>query len=182
MDRPRIGISRCLLGDEVRYDGGHKRDALLADLVGPQVEWVPVCPEVEIGMGTPREPIHLVAASSSMRPGKHRVRLVGVTSGHDWTRAMHEWSLSRLRALAAANLSGYILKEDSPSCGLRGVRVHARTHLGGTGRGLFAQALVEAMPDLPVEEDGRLHDPQLRESFLDRVFAYHRELCRRNHG
>jgi uncharacterized protein YbbK (DUF523 family) len=96
-DRPRIGISRCLLGDEVRYDGGHKRDPFLVETFGRFVEWVPVCPEVEMGMGTPREPIHLVASRDGVPSGEHRVRLLGVRSAHDWTRDMDRWRRMRVR-------------------------------------------------------------------------------------
>jgi uncharacterized protein YbbK (DUF523 family) len=179
-DRPRVGISRCLLGDEVRYDGGHKRDAALLDALGPYVEWLPVCPEVEVGMETPREPIHLVAAPDGVPSGAHRVRLVGVNSGRDWTAAMDTWRRERLRELASARLSGYILKQDSPSCGTRAVRVESSGGTTRTGRGLFAQALLEAMPGLPIEEEGRLHDARVCERFLERVVAHHRELCLRN--
>lgn len=168
-----MGISRCLLGDEVRHDGGHKRDAVLLDALGPYVEWVPVCPEVEMGMDTPREPIHLVSAPDGVTSGPHRVRLVGVSSGRDWTAAMDTWRRERLRQLAEARLAGYVLKQDSPSCGMEGVRVDATR----AGRGLFAQALLEAMPDLPVEEEGRLHDRSERERFLERVMACHRDRC-----
>jgi uncharacterized protein YbbK (DUF523 family) len=182
VDRPRVGISRCLLGDEVRYDGGHKRDALLIETLGRSVEWVPVCPEAEVGMGTPREPIHLVAAGDGVPSGTHRVRLVGVTTGHDWTQAMDRWQRERLRALAGESLSGYILKAESPSCGREQVRVQTSDGVQHTGRGLFAQALLDAMPDLPVEEDARLRDPEALERFLGRVFTYHRESCLRNHA
>jgi len=167
---PRIGISRCLLGDEVRYDGGHKRDPFLVSTVGRFVEWVPVCPEVEVGMGTPREPIHLVASNDGGPP----VRLVGVKSREDWTTRMTTFAASRVRELKSANLAGYVLKHDSPSCGLDRVRVAGGERITHTGRGLFAEALVGVLPDLPVEEEGRLHDPALRENFVERVFAYQR--------
>jgi uncharacterized protein YbgA (DUF1722 family)/uncharacterized protein YbbK (DUF523 family) len=167
---PRIGISRCLLGDEVRYDGGHKRDPFLVSTFGRFVEWVPVCPEVEVGMGTPREAIQLVAGTN----GAQRVRLVGVKSGEDWTARMTAFAASRMRELKSANLAGYILKKDSPSCGLDHVRVHHAAQVTRSGRGLFADALVNTLPDLPVEEDGRLNDPAARENFVERVFAYQR--------
>jgi uncharacterized protein YbbK (DUF523 family) len=184
-----VGISRCLLGDEVRYDAGHKRDAVLLETLGPHVEWVSVCPEVEMGMDTPREAIHLVSAADGVASGSHRVRLVGVTSGRDWTGAMDTWRRARVRELAEAQLSGYVLKQDSPSCGMDRVRVDAAAVAGAsapehggasrTGRGLFAQALLDAMPDLPIEEEGRLHDGGVREHFFARVLAHHRELCLR---
>lgn len=172
--RPRIGISRCLLGDEVRFDGGHKHDSFLADVLGRAVEWVPVCPEVEVGMGIPREAIHLVTDASGVPSGSQRVRLLGVKSGKDWTADMSRYSRDKVRALAAANLSGYVLKKDSPSCGMERVRVHQRGMRTRNGRGLFAEALLVAMPNLPVEEEGRLNDPALRENFIERVFAYQR--------
>lgn len=173
---PRVGISRCLLGDEVRYDGGHKRSPLVMALFGPDVEWVPICPEVEAGMGTPREAIHLVAEPGGVASGSEHVRLVGVRSGVDWTRDMHSWTAERVRSLPALELSGYVLKKDSPSCGMERVRVH---HGRGatatrTGRGLFAQQLLERFPNLPVEEEGRLEDQRLRENFVERVAAYQR--------
>ena len=163
----RIGISACLLGDTVRYDGGHKRDAFLADTLAPFVEWIPVCPEVECGLGTPREPIRLV--------GDSQVRLVTVNTGIDITDRMTDYAQRRLTLLATEDLSGYVLKKDSPSCGLYRVKmygVHGR--MVGSGRGVFAAALVERFPNLPVEEEGRLSDPRLRENFIERVFAYAR--------
>jgi uncharacterized protein YbbK (DUF523 family) len=173
---PRIGISRCLLGDEVRYDGGHKRDSLILGLFGSHVEWVPVCPEVEIGMGTPREPIQLVASRDGVPSGDERVRLVGVQSREDWTARMGAWAAERVRELARLKLSGYILKKDSPSCGMDAVPVRHADGVTRTGRGLFAQALVDALPDLPVEDEARLQDAAICERFIERVFAYHRKL------
>ena len=173
-NRPRIGISQCLLGAEVRYDGGHKRDPFLVETFGRFVEWVPVCPEVEIGMGTPREPIHLVASPDGVPSGDHRVRLLGVRSQHDWTRDMDQWRRMRVRELVRENLTGYVLKKDSPSCGLERVRVQRNGAVSRTGRGLFAQALLDAFPNLPIEDEGRLHDPRLRDNFVERVFAYQR--------
>jgi uncharacterized protein YbgA (DUF1722 family)/uncharacterized protein YbbK (DUF523 family) len=171
---PRLGISRCLLGDEVRYDGGHKRDAFLVSTFGRFVEWVSVCPEVEAGMGTPREAIQLVAAGDGVAANGLRVRLVGVHSRTDWTSEMTAFSRSRLAALESMHLCGYVLKKDSPSCGLERVRVRNGDAVSRTGRGLFAEALVARWPNLPMEEEGRLHDPVLRENFVERIFAYQR--------
>jgi uncharacterized protein YbgA (DUF1722 family)/uncharacterized protein YbbK (DUF523 family) len=171
---PRIGISRCLLGDEVRYDGGHKCDPFLVSTFGRFVEWVPVCPEIEVGMGTPREPIQLVVSQDGVPSGGQPVRLVGVKSRTDWTTRMTTFAASRLRELKDADLAGYVLKKDSPSCGLERVRVHDDGHVTRTGRGLFAEALIQKLPNLPVEEEGRLNDPALRENFVERVFAYQR--------
>ena len=170
--RPRVGISRCLLGDEVRYDGGHKRDPLLITTLGAVVEWVPVCPEVEAGMGTPREAIDLVESDNGVPAGQARVRLLGVGSRTDWTEAMTTWSAARAQTLA--DLDGYVLKSESPSCGLQGVRVHGTGGVERVGRGLFAEALVQLLPDLPVEEETRLRDAAVRSDFIQRVLAHQR--------
>ena len=162
-------MSSCLLGSEVRYDGQHKRSAFLVDVLGAFVEWVPVCPEVELGLGVPREPIRLVGSSSAPR-------LVAERSGTDHTEAMQRFARTRVRELERLDLAGYVTKKASPSCGLERVRVHGAK--GGPPRrdgvGLFARALREAMPLLPIEEEGRLEDPALRESFIESIFAYAR--------
>ncbi|MCY4599925.1 MAG: DUF523 and DUF1722 domain-containing protein [Acidobacteria bacterium] len=165
----RIGISSCLLGEEVRYDGGHKRDRFLVQTLGPLVEWVSVCPEAELGLGTPREPIRLVH-DAGVTDG---VRLVTVKTGIDLTQRMRRFARRRARALAGENLSGYILKKDSPSCGMERVAVWRRDDARErAGRGLFAAELRRQFRNLPIEEEGRLHDPQLRENFVVRVFVY----------
>lgn len=156
MIRPRVGISRCLAGDQVRYDGTHKRDSGLLAVFGPLVEWVPVCPEVEVGMGTPREPIELVPSDSGVPSGSRIVRLIGVGSRRDWTVAMHAWARQRADALRTLKLAGFVLKARSPSCG----------PVVGDMRGLFAQALLDAMPDLPIADEDELQDPQSRDAFL----------------
>jgi|SRR5262245_35031395 len=166
--RPRLGISACLLGQQVRYDGGHKLDPFLSATLGRFVEWVPVCPEVEVGMGVPRETVHLVGAPDDPR-------IVAEHSGKDWTVAMKRFALVRLRQLAELKLSGYVFKKNSPSCGMERVRVHNSKNMAARrGRGLFAAALMDRFPLLPVEEEGRLNDLTLRENFVERVFAYHR--------
>ena len=169
LTRPiRIGISACLLGQQVRFDGGHKRDAFLTDTFGRFVEWLPVCPEVECGLGTPREAMRLVRSEQGLR-------LVTTKSGQDLTAPMERVARSRVKALASEELSGYILKKDSPSCGLERVKVYDHHGVPARdGRGLFAAALTAAYPDLPVEEEGRLYDPGLRDNFVERVFAYWR--------
>ena len=157
--RIRLGISACLLGDEVRYDGGHKRDAFLTTVLGPLVEWVKVCPEVEVGMGTPRESIRLVDDHG-------RIRLLTVKTGVDHTASMTAYATKRVNALDAEDLCGYVLKKDSPSCGMTRVKVYRGAGPGTrTGVGLYAQALLARFPHLPVEEEGRLLDPRLRENF-----------------
>ena len=167
----RIGISSCLLGDEVRFDGGHKRDAPLLEAFAPHVEWVRVCPEVEIGMGVPREPVRLVQSGGDLR-------MIAVHTGTDHTEAMREFAARRVQALAAMDLRGYVLKSDSPSCGLHGVKVfdvnEGDAEPVRRGTGLFAAALTSAFPDLPIAEERQLADPASRANFLDRVVAYDR--------
>lgn len=164
----RIGISACLLGERVRYDGGHKRDVYLVETFGRFVEWVPVCPEVEMGLSTPRETLRLV------RIGEN-VRMVMPKTGADHTDAMRTFASRRVSALGKEDLCGYILKKDSPSCGMERVRVFdAHGVPAKSGRGLFAETLLGHFPNLPVEEEGRLSDPRLRENFIERVFAYRR--------
>jgi uncharacterized protein YbgA (DUF1722 family)/uncharacterized protein YbbK (DUF523 family) len=164
----RIGVSACLLGHRVRYDGGHKRDNFVADTFGAHVEWVSVCPEVGIGLGTPRESIRLQGSVDAPR-------LVAPKSGRDLTAEMQAFAATETERLATANLSGYILKSRSPTCGAFRVKVYAETgSISTAGRGLFAEALIKHMPLLPVEEEGRLNDLPLRENFIERVFAYHR--------
>jgi uncharacterized protein YbgA (DUF1722 family)/uncharacterized protein YbbK (DUF523 family) len=163
----RIGISSCLLGCKVRFDGGHKKDDFLVNTFGSWVRWAPVCPEVEVGMGTPRESIRLVRDGDA-------VRLVAPESGRDWTEPMQAYSLRRVEELADGDLSGYVLKKDSPSCGMERVNVYGDGMPVKSGRGAFAEALLARFPDLPVEEEGRLCDPRLRDNFVERVFAYHR--------
>lgn len=125
-------------------------------------------------MGVPREAIQLVARPDGVAAGTERVRLLGVKSRADWTERMRDYTRRRLDALAALNLCGYVLKRDSPTCGMERVRVYHEPGATRTGRGLFAESLLHAFPNLPVEEEGRLHDPRLRENFVERVFAYQR--------
>lgn len=168
LQRPiRLGISSCLLGEAVRFDGGHKRDSFLTETFAKFVEWVPVCPEVECGFGTPREPLRLVRLGGG-------VRLLTVRTGRDVTAQLDEYATRRAAELASEDLCGYVLKKDSPSCGLERVKVYEGSVPARTGRGLFAAALRERFPELPVEEEGRLSDPRLRENFVERVFAYRR--------
>lgn len=168
-DRPGLGISACLLGDQVRFDGGHKRDAFLTDILSPHVRWVRVCPEVEVGMGTPRETLRLE------RRGRGAIRMVTTRTHIDHTGAMSAWARKRLTELERENLCGYVLKKDSPSCGMERVKIFDASGVPQrTGRGIFAEALLQRFPNLPVEEEGRLSDPRLRENFIERVFAYHR--------
>ncbi|MEF2230287.1 MAG: DUF523 and DUF1722 domain-containing protein [Pseudodesulfovibrio sp.] len=164
----RLGIARCLLGDEVRYDGTHKLDRYLRDILGAFVEFVPVCPEVECGMPVPREAMRL--AGDPDRPA-----FVGRRSGADWTLRLADWSRERIAALAHRGLCGYVFQYGSPACGLSRVKVYAG---GGpprlTGVGAWARMVMDAFPLLPCEDDGRLRNPAIRENFVTRVFTLHR--------
>lgn len=179
-DRPRIGISSCLLGQPVRFDTGHKRDPFLVETFGQHVEWLPVCPEVEAGFGTPRESMRLVLTEPQVRERGERfdsakIRLILNKQGTDVTATLATYAKKKVEKLADANLSGFVLKKDSPSCGMERVKVYTPQGPGERGgRGLFAEALMARLPNLPVEEEGRLGDPRLRENFVERVFAYRR--------
>lgn len=164
----RIGISACLLGERVRFDGGHKEDRYLTRTLASYVQWVSICPEVEIGMPTPREAIRLDRTED-------QIRLIGGKSGHDYTEQMQKWARKRLDELQREGLSGYILKRSSPSCGMERVRVYSENGIPArNGVGVFADLLMNANPLLPVEEEGRLNDPILLENFIERIFAYQR--------
>ena len=162
-----VGVSACLLGQKVRYDGGHKHDSYITGTLGRFFRLVPVCPEVECGMPIPREAMRLVG-------NPENPRLMTVRSGVDKTGQMLEFSEKKVRQLEAEELSGFIFKKNSPSSGLYRVKVYQNGQQPArTGSGLFAAAVVRHFPLLPVEEEGRLNDPQLRENFLERVFAFH---------
>jgi len=163
-DRPRIGVSACLLGERVRYDGRDKRDAWLVDVLGPRVEWVPVCPEVEAGLGTPRPAMNLGRDAT----GRNMLIIDGVRD--DLTETMTDYSGRRVGELASAGLDGYVLKAGSPSCGLDVPLDSQRER----GMGLFATALTSRLGGLPVTDEHELADPEARESFVDRVFAHYR--------
>ncbi len=164
----RVGVSSCLLGQKVRYDRGHKRDRFLSDELGPFVDWVPVCPEVESGLGLPRPTMHLAKNGDS-------VVLIETKSGLDHTRTMKAFARRRVRELRELNLSGYVLKKDSPSCGMTRVKVRNEKGMPDrNGVGVFAAILLQALPNLPIEEEGRLHDARLRENFIERIFAFQR--------
>jgi uncharacterized protein YbgA (DUF1722 family)/uncharacterized protein YbbK (DUF523 family) len=170
---PRIGVSACILGQQVRYDGGHKLNSFIRDTLGTFVEFVAVCPEVEVGMGVPRATLRLVQPGRAGTP----TRLIAPATGTDYSEAMRTFARRRCTELAQLDLCGFILKKDSPSCGMERVRVYPQSDGGvpvRTGRGLFAETLMQDISLLPVEEDGRLNDPYLRENFIVRVFAYRR--------
>jgi len=167
-DKPRLGISTCLLGERVRYDGGHKRDRFLTDTFGKFVEWVPVCPEVECGLPTPRESMHLEGDPEDPH-------LVTSRTGIDHTKRMKTWAAKRVVELEKEDLSGYIFKANSPSSGMERVKVFDEKGMPHkVGVGMFARAFMDHFPLLPVEEEGRLHDPLLRETFIESVFCLKR--------
>lgn len=173
-------MSACLIGEPVRYDGTHERDEFLVDILGRRVCWVPVCPEMDAGLGTPRDPMRLTLVGSPVGPRGGRfnssdLALVIIRTGIDVTNQLLHSARQRVEWLAEQRLCGYVLKKDSPSCGIEHVNVYTPDGAAEPGgRGLFAEMLMQRMPDLPVEEEGRLADLRLREDFIERVFAYQR--------
>ena len=160
-----IGISACLLGENVRWNGGHSLNRFVAHTLGQFVRFVPVCPEVECGLGTPRETLRLVGTVEAPR-------LVTSRSGIDHTERMQTWAQKRLDQLAEEDLCGFIFKKDSPSSGLMRVKVYNdKGQPVKNGVGMFARAFTERFPRIPVEEEGRLNDPKLRENFIEQIFA-----------
>jgi len=168
MEKIKLGISACLLGENVRYDGGHKLDRFLTDTLGQYVEYVPVCPEVECGLPIPREALRLVGNPDSPR-------LVTTHTKQDLTDQMTQWARKRVIELEKEGLFGFIFKSDSPSSGMERVKVYNDQGLPAKkGIGMFARIFMEHFPLLPVEEEGRLHDPILRENFIERIFTLKR--------
>lgn len=164
-ERLKIGISQCLLGERVRYDGGHKADLYVLELLRPHFELVPVCPEVEAGMGVPREPVELVSENGGLK-------MVGVSSGSDRTEAMNEFAIKRVEELAGARLCGYVFKSGSPSCGLKVEAEGAESSV----KGLFAEAVTKAIPGLPVIEEEEAASEEARQGWVERVFAFSRQM------
>jgi uncharacterized protein YbgA (DUF1722 family)/uncharacterized protein YbbK (DUF523 family) len=166
--RIKLGISACLLGQEVRYDGGHKLDRFITGTLGKYVDFVPVCPEVECGLSIPREAMRLVGDPANPR-------LVTVRTGIDHTGRMLAWAKRRVAELEQEELSGFIFKSDSPSSGMERVKVYSEAGMPvKNGVGMFARVFMEHFPLLPVEEEGRLHDPKLRENFIEAIFTLKR--------
>ncbi len=164
----RLGISSCLVGEEVRYDGGHKLDRFITETLGQYVEFLAVCPEVECGLGVPREAMRLVGDPASPR-------LLAIRTKLDHTNRMVKWARGRVRELEAERLCGFIFKGGSPSCGMEGVPVNTQEGMrSGRGVGIFARIFMEHFPFILVEDDERLHDPKLRENFMERIFTLKR--------
>jgi len=167
-EKIKLGISTCLLGEKVRYDGGHKLDSFLKDTLGQWVEYVPVCPEVECGLPIPREAMRLEGDPDDPR-------LVTSKTGIDYTEKMKAWAAGRLRELEKESLCGYIFKSKSPSSGMGRIKVYGGKGVPvKKGVGIWARMFMDHFPLLPVEDDGRLHDPALRENFIERVFVFKR--------
>ncbi|MEJ5301075.1 MAG: DUF523 and DUF1722 domain-containing protein [Thermodesulforhabdaceae bacterium] len=165
MDSIKIGVSACLLGQEVRYNGGHAHDRYITGTLGKYMEFVPVCPEVEAGFGVPREAMRLVGDPQNPR-------LVTVNTGKDVTEQLLNWAKSRVRELERENLCGFIFKSNSPSSGMERVKVYSDKGMPARkGVGLFARVFMDHFPRIPVEEDGRLQDHEIRENFIERLFT-----------
>lgn len=164
--RPRVGVSSCLLGEAVRYDGGHKRSDAIADELALRCDWIPVCPELEIGLGVPRDPLHLAGDVDGPT-------MLVTRTGEDLTARMHRFAAVRIDALLAERIAGYVLKSRSPSCGLGTVPIGSRNDPDAPRvNGLFAAALRERAPLLPLAEEIDLTDATQRESFTRKVIAY----------
>jgi uncharacterized protein YbgA (DUF1722 family)/uncharacterized protein YbbK (DUF523 family) len=168
MEKIKLGISTCLLGENVRYDGGHKLDRFLTETLGQYVNYVPVCPEVECGLPIPRESMHLEGDPDSPR-------LVTSRTKEDMTDRMVRWAKKRVVDLERVDLCGFIFKSNSPSSGMERVRVYDRKGVPAKkGVGIFARIFMDFFPLLPVEDEGRLNDPDIRENFIERIFALKR--------
>jgi uncharacterized protein YbgA (DUF1722 family)/uncharacterized protein YbbK (DUF523 family) len=164
----RLGISTCLLGENVRYDGGHKWDRFLTDTLGQYLEYVPVCPEVECGLPIPRESMRLEGDPNSPR-------LVTTRTHKDHTAQMIKWAKKRVKQLEREDLCGFIFKSNSPSSGMERVKVYNKKGMPEKkGVGMFARIFMDHFPLVPAEEEGRLHDPILRENFIERIFTLKR--------
>lgn len=168
MKKIKLGISSCLAGEKVRYDGGHRWDRFLTDTLGRDLEFVQVCPEAECGLGVPREPMRLVGGSEAPR-------LLTARTGQELTERLLTWTGRKLQELVSEELAGFILKSKSPSCGPARVKVYNdQGRIAGRGAGLFARAFMEHFPLLPVADEASLYDPEIRENFIERLFFWRR--------
>ena len=168
-DKIKIGVSSCLLGEEVRWNGGHRHDRYVQGILDRYFEYVPTCPEVDVGMGIPRETVALYGTLENPK-------MISKKSQTDWTKKMSDYTRDRIRELGNTGLCGYIFKSKSPSCGIGRVPVYSE--FGGSkvrhGPGMFANSFIKILPLIPVEDEGRLHDPVIRENFIVRVFCFNR--------
>lgn len=168
MEKIKVGVSSCLLGEHVRYDGGNKHDRFITETLETYFDWIPVCPEVEYGLPVPREAMHLEGDPASPR-------LVTIKTGIDHTDGMRRWAEKKLKQLEKEDLCGFIFKGRSPSSGIYGIKVYNLSGIpGGKSEGIFGGAFKRSFPLIPVIDDGRLHDPELRENFIEKVFVYKR--------
>jgi uncharacterized protein YbbK (DUF523 family) len=167
MEKIKIGISSCLLGEKVRYDGGHKRNTVLKDaLLQKHIDYIPICPEVECGLGVPRKSMHVEGNPDSPR-------LIITSSGEDKTKRMANWALKRLNQLEKKDIRGFIFKSNSPSCGIRNVKLFNEKHIHlKEGKGIFAKFFIEHFPLMPVEDEELLNDPAVLKDFIERIFAF----------
>jgi uncharacterized protein YbbK (DUF523 family) len=166
MEKIRIGISACLLGEKVRYDSGHKLDLLLKDSLGKYADFVPVCPEVECGLVVPRKHMHLKGNPDSPR-------LIVTDTGQDLTDLLLKWAEKRVVQMRKEDIRGFIFKSNSPSCGIRKVKIFNEEHISvETGVGIFAGIFVKHFSYIPVEDEVSLHNPGLYEKFIEKIFAY----------
>jgi len=168
-EKIKIGMSSCLLGEEVRWDGDHKYDQYVRDVLGSYFDYVSICPEVDVGMGVPRETVALYGTLENPK-------MITKRSKTDWTKKMNHYTKDRIHELTKENLCGYVFKSKSPSCGIGKVPIYSE--FGSSrmrhGSGMFASSFVKVFPLVPVEDEGRLHDPVIRENFIVRIFCFHR--------
>jgi uncharacterized protein YbgA (DUF1722 family)/uncharacterized protein YbbK (DUF523 family) len=168
-EKIRIGVSSCLIGEKVRWNGDHKQDRYVREILYRYFEYIPVCPEVEVGMGVPRETVALYG-------DPEKPSMISKKTQTDWTKPMEKYIKSRINTLSADDLCGYIFKSKSPSCGMGRVPLYSEfgSHKVKHGPGMFANAFINSFPLVPTEEEGRLNDPRIRENFIVRVFSFKR--------
>ena len=168
-DKIRIGVSSCLIGEKVRWNGDHKQDRYVREILSRYFEYIPVCPEVEVGMGVPRETVALYG-------DPEKPSMISKKTQTDWTKPMGKYIKSRINTLSDDDLCGYIFKSKSPSCGISRVPLYSEfgSHKVKHGPGMFANAFINSFPLVPTEDEGRLNDPRIRENFIVRVFSFKR--------
>ena len=168
-DKIKIGVSSCLIGEKVRWNGDHKQDRYVREILSKYFEYIPVCPEVEVGMGVPRETVALYG-------DPEKPSMISKKTQTDWTKPMGKYIKSRINTLSADDLCGYIFKSKSPSCGMSRVPLYSEfgSHKVKHGPGMFANAFINSFPLVPTEDEGRLNDPRIRENFIVRVFSFKR--------
>ena len=168
-EKIKIGMSSCLLGEEVRWDADHNHDQYVRDVLGSYFDYVSICPEVDVGMGVPRETVALYGTLENPK-------MITKRSKTDWTKKMNHYTKDRIHELTKENLCGYVFKGKSPSCGIGKVPIYSE--FGSSrmrhGSGMFASSFVKVFPLVPVEDERRLHDPVIRENFIVRIFCFHR--------